>query len=402
VPGAQITWDLASGAGGGAVVAGFVDTTAIDKLQALGLYISAAPDNTLTIPTGATGIPTAAQNVMISAWETEDSDGSCVAYLCGGTQPIANVDWDMTTPGGQTGDSFIVAGMDSANKASMLQSFAKRLIFTAPQWWTESDPITIPSGAVTIPLTTERTVLTAITALDDSSATCYSNLCTNAPSAQLTWDLQTGNSAGDSVVIPGFFNSARADRLQAFALRLQNNAADPITLPAGAMEIPLATERTVLTAITALGSTCYTRLCTSVPTAAITWDTQTDSSDDGLVVFGVSANAANRLQKFGKHLFATPCNGNSEACTPTPSPTCCEINVPGGDSGLSTSLLPLSVYSPLITNLVDGVPPGSRGAVVTVPSYPSPTPNLGDFYYHFCVAYSTSCTSFPAPAPSIR
>ena len=51
----------------------------IHALRAFLVHISAAPDNALTIPTGATGIPTAAQNVMISAWETEDSDGSCVA-----------------------------------------------------------------------------------------------------------------------------------------------------------------------------------------------------------------------------------------------------------------------------------------------------------------------------------
>ena len=47
----------------------------IHALRAFLVHISAAPDNALTIPTGATGIPTAAQNVMISAWETEDSDG---------------------------------------------------------------------------------------------------------------------------------------------------------------------------------------------------------------------------------------------------------------------------------------------------------------------------------------
>ena len=52
----------------------------IHALRAVLVHISAAPDNALTIPTGATGIPTAAQNVMIQAWETEDSDGSCVAF----------------------------------------------------------------------------------------------------------------------------------------------------------------------------------------------------------------------------------------------------------------------------------------------------------------------------------
>ena len=59
------------------------------------------------------------------------------------------------------------------------------------------DVVTIPSGALTIPLTTERTVLTALTAVSGVGA-CVSNLCANgAPGADITsrgWFDQTTQS----------------------------------------------------------------------------------------------------------------------------------------------------------------------------------------------------------------
>ena len=47
--------------------------------------------------------------------------------------------------------------------------------------------VTIPSGALTIPLTTERAQLTAITAAHASVGACVDNLCsTGGPGADIT------------------------------------------------------------------------------------------------------------------------------------------------------------------------------------------------------------------------
>ena len=70
--------------------------------------------------------------------------------------------------------------------------------------------VTIPSGALTIPLTADAAYITG---------NCLPNLCTNVPSATVTWDLSAGGGGGARVA--GFADAATATKIKGLGNRVR-------------------------------------------------------------------------------------------------------------------------------------------------------------------------------------
>jgi hypothetical protein len=125
-----------------------------------------------------------------------------------------------------------------------------------------------------IPLTAERTVLTAIEAVHGNVANCIDNLCANGPpGADVTWDLITDYTASN--VIAGFVSTSKAEMLQRFANHMSAAPGGPVVVSTDAGGVTLmetATHGTLETAAGYFGGNCLPNLCTNVPGAQITWD----------------------------------------------------------------------------------------------------------------------------------
>merc|ERR1719316_966591 len=85
--------------------------------------MNAEPDNTITIPSGAIGFPSANELTMITAMHGVDSTGACVSNLCTNGAPGADITWDTQTTGSQDSLVFFGASSDAANKLQALGSF---------------------------------------------------------------------------------------------------------------------------------------------------------------------------------------------------------------------------------------------------------------------------------------
>merc|ERR1719247_2795492 len=205
--------------------------------------------------------------------------------------------------------------MVDADAANRLQAFASQLQQSA------DDTISLPNGApMSIPLTTERTLVTNILAAT-ITVTCLTNLCsTGGPAAAVTWDLDT-DGTNDATRIAGVVTPAAALNMQRLAKYMSAAPDATVTVPAGgptALEFPTASDMTPLKLLAGVSGadTCLGNVCTAGLTTAITWDLTTTTTDDSVHVIGVtSSTKADQFQALAHKMNGAPSG---------------VVNIPGG------------------------------------------------------------------------